>query len=46
VFGPLKTAYRDQVEVLYRGGVGTVRKEHFTSFASVMRHLAAQCLLQ
>lgn len=30
VFGPLKAAYRDQVERLERGGVGTVGKEHFT----------------
>jgi hypothetical protein len=30
VFGPLKTAYRDQVERLNRGGVDTIGKEHFT----------------
>ena len=30
VFGPLKTAYREQVERLYRGGAGTVDKRHFT----------------
>jgi hypothetical protein len=30
VFGPLKTAYRDQVERLNRGGVNTVGKQHFT----------------
>jgi hypothetical protein len=30
VFGPLKTAYRDQVERLNRGGVDTVGKQHFT----------------
>ena len=30
-FAPLKTAYRDQVERLNRGGVDTVGKEHFTS---------------
>ena len=29
VFGPLKTAYREQVEQLYRGGAGTVGKQHF-----------------
>lgn len=29
-FAPLKTAYRDQVERLNRGGVDTVGKEHFT----------------
>ena len=31
VFAPLKTAYRDEVEQLYRGGLDTVGKEHFTS---------------
>ena len=31
VFAPLKTAYRDEVERLYRGGLDTVGKEHFTS---------------
>ena len=31
VFAPLKVAYRDQVERLYRGGANTVGKEHFTS---------------
>ena len=30
VFGPLKTAYREQVERLERGGVNTIGKEHFT----------------
>ena len=30
VFGPLKAAYRDQVERLERGCVGTIGKEHFT----------------
>jgi hypothetical protein len=30
VFAPLKTAYRDQVERLNRGGVDTIDKEHFT----------------
>jgi hypothetical protein len=30
VFGPLKAAYRDEVERLERGGVGTIGKEHFT----------------
>ncbi|KAF1922990.1 uncharacterized protein M421DRAFT_76519, partial [Didymella exigua CBS 183.55] len=29
-FAPLKTAYRDQVERLNRGGVDMVSKEHFT----------------
>ena len=31
VFAPLKTAYRDEVERIYRGGSDTVGKEHFTS---------------
>lgn len=31
VFAPLKTAYRDEVERLYRGGLDIVGKEHFTS---------------
>ena len=31
VFAPLKTAYREQVERLERGGVNTIGKEHFTS---------------
>jgi hypothetical protein len=30
VFGPLKTAYREQVEQLFRGGANTVGKQHFT----------------
>lgn len=30
VFGPLKAAYRDQVEKLYRGGANTIGKGHFT----------------
>lgn len=30
VFGPLKTAYREQVERLYRGGANTIGKQHFT----------------
>ncbi|KAF7671062.1 hypothetical protein GT037_010843 [Alternaria burnsii] len=30
VFAPLKTAYRDQVERLNRGGIHTIAKEHFT----------------
>jgi hypothetical protein len=40
VFGPLKQAYRDQVERLYRGGVNAVRKEHFTSLYSPARKVA------
>ena len=30
-FAPLKTAYRDEAEQLYWGGLDTVGKEHFTS---------------
>jgi hypothetical protein len=30
VFGPLKNAYRDEVDRLERGGVGTIGKQHFT----------------
>jgi hypothetical protein len=37
VFGPLKTAYREQVEQLYHSGVTTINKEHFTSLYSPAR---------
>jgi hypothetical protein len=40
VFSPLKTAYREQVERLYRGGAQTVGKEHFTSLYSRAREVA------
>ena len=30
VFGPLKIAYREEVERLYRGGSNMIRKQHFT----------------
>jgi hypothetical protein len=40
VFGPLKTAYREQVEQLYRGGANTVGKQHFTLLYSRARSLA------
>lgn len=30
VFSPLKTTYREQVEILYNRGADCVRKEHFT----------------
>ena len=40
VFGPLKTAYRDEVERLYRGGFDTVGKEHFTSLYEPARNRA------
>jgi hypothetical protein len=37
VFGPLKTAYRDEVERRYRGGLTNVNKEHFTAIYSRVR---------
>ncbi|KAF2006458.1 DDE-domain-containing protein [Amniculicola lignicola CBS 123094] len=40
VFAPLKTAYREQVERLERGGVNTLGKEHFTSLYSPARERA------
>jgi hypothetical protein len=40
VFGPLKTAYREQVERLYRGGANTIGKEHFTALYSRAREVA------
>lgn len=40
VFGPLKTAYWDQVERLYRGGANTVGKQHFARFYSRSRDAA------
>jgi hypothetical protein len=40
VFGPLKTAYREQVERWYRGGANTVGKQHFTSLYSRARDVA------
>jgi len=40
VFCPLKTAYRDEVERLYRGGLDTVGKEHFTSLYKPVRERA------
>jgi hypothetical protein len=40
VFGPLKAAYREKVEQLYRGGANTVGKEHFTSLYSPARETA------
>jgi hypothetical protein len=39
-FAPLKTAYREQVERLNRGGVDTVGKEHFTYLYSPARDRA------
>lgn len=40
VFGPLKAAYRDQVERLERGLIGTIGKEHFTYLYSPARREA------
>ncbi|KAJ5882704.1 uncharacterized protein N7473_011138 [Penicillium subrubescens] len=40
VFSSLKTAYREQVELLYRGGANAVRLEHFTSLYSRARNAA------
>jgi hypothetical protein len=40
VFGPLKTAYREQVEQLYRGGANTIGKQHFTLLYSRARAVA------
>jgi hypothetical protein len=39
-FGPLKTAYRDEVEQLNQGGVDAVGKEHFTSLYKPAREKA------
>lgn len=40
MFAPLKTAYRDQVERLERGGVGKIGKEHFIAMYSPARSTA------
>jgi hypothetical protein len=40
VFAPLKSAYRDEVERLFRGGVNTVGREHFTLLYSPARDKA------
>jgi hypothetical protein len=40
IFRPLKTAYRDQVDRLYRGGANTVGKQHFTYLYSRARDAA------
>jgi DDE superfamily endonuclease len=40
VFGPLKTAYREQVEQLTRGGASVIGKQHFTSLYSRARDVA------
>jgi hypothetical protein len=40
VFGPLKTAYREQVERIELGRVNTVGKQHFTYLYSLAREKA------
>lgn len=40
VFSPLKTAYREQVDLLYRGGAETGNKAHFTKLYSQARSVA------
>jgi hypothetical protein len=39
-FAPLKTAYRDEVEQLNRGGIDTIGKEHFTALYKPARDRA------
>lgn len=40
VFSPLKTAYREQVDLLYRGGAETVNEAHSTLLYSRARDIA------
>ncbi len=40
VFTLLKSAYREQVERLERGGLNTIGKDHFTSLYSPVRETA------
>jgi hypothetical protein len=40
VFAPLKEAYRDEADRLFRGGVNTIGKQHFTSLYSPTREKA------
>ena len=40
VFGPLKTAYREQIERLFRRGANTVGKQHFTWLYNRARQIA------
>jgi DDE superfamily endonuclease len=40
IFGPLKTAYREQVEQLYREGANSIGKQHFTLLYSRARVVA------
>jgi DDE superfamily endonuclease len=39
-FGPLKAAYREEVERFYQGGLNTFGKQHFTSLYSRAREQA------
>lgn len=40
VFAPLKSAYRDQVERLCRGGEDNIGKQHFTELYNAARNIA------
>ncbi len=40
VFSPLKASYRDQVERIKRGGVGTIGKQHFPYLYSLAKERA------
>ena len=40
VFGPLKTAFRERVEELYRGGANTTGKQYFIFISSDSRSIA------
>ena len=40
MFAPLKAAYRDEADRLFRGGANTVGKQHFTSLYSPAREKA------
>jgi len=40
VFAPLKAAYRDEADRLFRGGVNTIGKQHFTSLYNPAREKA------
>ena len=43
VFAPLKTAYREQVERLFRGGANMIGKQHFTLLYDRARQFALTC---
>jgi hypothetical protein len=46
VFGPLKVAYRDQVEKLYRGGANTIGKGHFTELYDKARKIMTEPIIR